>query len=163
MAVYIVVGLVVLAGLIMAYRTLGRGAAATVDPVALMRTVLTAAGADVAALDELATAMPLLPTPPSAIATARTLRRRFLALAQQLEGVDVAALDDAHAGTHALLAAALDELVWAASLCADENYGTGEGMRTAVSALRTHAGRCLQDAAPLLSTSAVAEEVERAP
>lgn len=163
MAVYIVVGLVVLAGLILAYRTLGRGAATAVDPVALMRTVLTAAGADVAALDELATAMPLLPTPPSAIATARTLRRRFAALAQQLEGMDVATLDDARAGTHALLAVALDELVWAASLCADENYGTGEGMHTAVSALRTHAGRCLQDAAPLLGTSVGAKEVERAP
>ncbi|HEX6539422.1 MAG TPA: hypothetical protein VF155_09600 [Candidatus Dormibacteraeota bacterium] len=163
MAVYIVVGLVVLAGLILAYRTLGRGTAATLDPVALMRTVLSAAGDDLAGLGELATATPLLPTPPSAIATARTLRRRFGALAQQLQGVDVVALDDSSAGAHALLAVAVDELVWAASLCADENYGSGDGMRAAVGALRTHAARCLQDAAPLLRASAVAEEVERAP
>lgn len=163
MAVYIVVGLVVFAGLVLAYRSLGRDTAAHVDPSALMRSVLTAAGGAASELDELTAAMPPLPPPPpSLLNSAKGLRRRLTGFSQQLEAVDVAALDESHAGAHALVAVAVDELMWAASLCTDEHYGAGDGMRAAADALRAHAGRCLQDAAPLLSASAVAEEVEGA-
>jgi hypothetical protein len=84
-------------------------------------------------------------------------------LSQQLEALDTSALDERSAGAQALIAVALDDLGWAAGLCAADSYATSDGMREAVSALRTHSGSCLQDATRQLAASVVAEEAERSP
>ena len=163
MVVYIIVGLVVLFGLVLAYRTFGGASSAAIDVHALLLTVLDGAHGAAAELTELAAAAPLIGLrSPGAPNPAKALRRRISGLAQQLETVDVASLDEADAGAHALLAVAVDELVWAAGMCADDAFGAGDGMRTAVVALRDHATRCLHDAAAILVRSAP-EEVERAP
>lgn len=164
MVVYVIVGLVVLAGLVLAYRTLGGASAAAVDARALLRAVLAGAHSAGAEVTELAAAPPLIgPRGPSAPNAAKAVRRRLTGLAQQLETVDVASLDERDAGAHALLAVAVDELVWAAGICADESFSASDGMRAAVVALRDHATRCLHDAARVLVPSAPAEEVEGAP
>lgn len=164
MAVYIVVGLVVLAGLVFAYRSFGRAAATRIDPATLLATVLDAADGAAAELDEIADAAPLAGARTSGSTTsAKTLRRRITGLAQQLETLDIPALDERSAGAQALVAVALDELAWAAGLCTADIYATTDGMRDAVGALRAHANRCLHDATLQLAASVVAEEVERAP
>lgn len=164
MIVYVIVGLVVLAGLILAYRTLGGASGAAPDGSALLLAALGAAQGAAAELSELAAAPPLAgPGGPSASNPARLVRRRLTGVAQQLETVDVMSLDEQDAGAHALLAVAVDELVWAAGICADDTFSASEGMRTASAALRDHATRCLHDAARILVRSAPAEEVERAP
>jgi hypothetical protein len=163
MVVYVIVGLVVLFGLVLAYRTFGGASSAAIDVHALLLTVLDGGQSAVAELGEIVTTPPLLGARgPSAPNPAKALRRRVTGLAQQLETVDVAAIDERDAGAHALLSVAVDELVWAAGMCADDSFSAGEGMRTAVVALRDHATRCLVDAARTLVRSAP-EEVERAP
>ena len=72
-------------------------------------------------------------------------------------------LDEHDSGAHALLAVGVDELVWAAGMCADDTFSASEGMRTAVATLGDHAASCLKDAARILGSSGLAEEVERAP
>lgn len=163
MVVYIIVGLVVLFGLVLAYRTFGGSSSAAIDVHALLRTVLDGAQRAAAELSELSVAAPLIgPRGPGAPNPAKALRRRLSGLAQQLETVDVAALDEDDGSAHALLSVAVDELVWAAGMCAGDTFSASEGMRTAVVALRDHATRCLHDAARMLVGSAP-EEVERAP
>lgn len=162
MVVYVIVGLVVLAGLVFAYRTFGGASGGAVDAGALLRRALGAARDAETELRELAAAPPLAGAGgPSAPNPARLVRRRLTGLAQQLETVDVMSLDEHDAGAHALLAVAVDELVWAAGMCADDAFSAGEGMRTAVAALESHATSCLDDAARILGPSP--EELERAP
>lgn len=164
MVVYVIVGLVVLAGLVLAYRTLGGASSAPVDGRALLLLVLAAAQSAAAELTELSRAAPLIGARrPAAPNPSNALRRRMLGLAQQLETIDVASLDEHDAGAHALLDVAVDELVWAAGICADDTFSASEGMRTANAALRDHATRCLHDAARILAQSAAVEEVERTP
>jgi hypothetical protein len=164
MVVYVIVGLVVLGGLVLAYRTFGGASAAAVDAPALLRTVLAAARPAATELHELSLAAPLIGARgPAAPNPAKVVRRRLSGLSLQLESVDVGSLDDRYAGAHALLAAAVDELVWAAGMCADDTFSASEGMRTAVAALDGHAASCLHDAGRILESSAPAEEVERAP
>ena len=164
MIVYVIVGLVVLAGLVLAYRTLGGASGGAIDAGALLLSALGDAHDAAAELSKLASAPPLAGAGgPSAPNPARLVRRRLTSLAQQLETVDVAPLDEHNAGAHALLAVAVDELVWAAAMCADDTFSTSDGMRTASAALRDHAIRCLHDAARILVRSAPGEEVERAP
>ena len=59
MVVYVIVGLVVLAGLVFAYRTFGGASGGAVDVNALLRRVLGDAQAAAAELGELAAAPPL--------------------------------------------------------------------------------------------------------
>ncbi|MBV8527377.1 MAG: hypothetical protein JOZ75_03590 [Candidatus Dormibacteraeota bacterium] len=164
MVVYIIVGLFVLFGLVLAYRTFGGAAAAAIDVAATLRAVLDAAQGAGRDLQHLSEAPPSLgaraagaPNP------AKALRRRLSGLSQQLETIDAACLDEHESGAHALLAVAVDELVWAAGMCADDTFSASEGMRTAVATLGDHARSCLGDAALILGSSAPAEEVERAP
>ena len=164
MVVYVIVGLVVLGGLVLAYRTFGGASGAAIDVGALLLRVLGDAHLGVAELSELAAAAPLAGARgPSAPNPAKALHRRLTSLSHQLESVDGVSLDERAAGAHALLAVAVDELVWAAGICADDSFGAAEGMRTASAALRDHAVRCLHDAAGILAQSFPAEEVERAP
>ena len=164
MVVYVIVGLVVLAGLVLAYRTLGGASGGAIDVSALLLRVLGDARLAAAELSELASAPPLAGARGQAAPNpARALRRKLTGLSQQLESVDVVALDERDSGAHALLAVAVDELGWAAGICADDTFGASEGMRTANAALRDHAVQCLHDAAGILAQSAPAEEVERAP
>ena len=164
MVVYVIVGLVVLAGLVLAYRTFGGASGAAIAVSALLLRVLADANNAVVELTELAAAPPLAGARgPSAPNPANAVRRRLTGLAQQLETVDAASLDEHTAGAHALLAVAVDELVWAAGMCADDTFSASEGMRTAVAALDAHATSCLDDAARLLVESSPSEEVERAP
>ena len=164
MVVYVIVGLVVLAGLVLAYRTLGGASSAPIDGRALLLLVLAAARTAAAELDELSLAAPLIGARgPAAPDPANALRRRMLGLAQQLETIDVASLDEHDAGAHALLAVAVDELVWGAGICAGDTFSASEGMRTANAVLRDHATRCLHDAARILVQSAPPEELERQP
>lgn len=164
MVVYVIVGLVVLAGLVLAYRTFGGASGGAIDVAALLRRALADANEAAAELSELAAAPPLAGAGgPSAPNPAKLLRRRLTGLTQQLETVDVMSLDEHDAGAHALIAVAVDELVWAAGICADDAFSAGEGMRTAVTALVGHATSCLHDAARILVRSAPGEEVERAP
>ena len=164
MVVYVIVGLVILAGLVLAYRTLGGASGGAIDVSALLLRVLGDAHGAAAELSELAGAPPLAGAGgPSAPNPARLVRRRLTGLAQQLETVDVMGLDEHDAGAHALLAVAVDELVWAAGICADDTFSASEGMRTANAALRDHATRCLHDAAQILVQSSPPEESERTP
>lgn len=164
MVVYIVVGLVVLAGLVLAYRTLGGADRAPPDARALLLPVLAAAHSAAAELNTLSAAAPLIgargPATPN---PAKALRRQMGGLAQQLETLDVASLDEHDSGAHALLAVAVTELEWAAGMCADDAFDSGEGMRSAVLALCGHAALCLDDASRILVESAPPEEVERVP
>jgi hypothetical protein len=164
MVVYIIVGAVVLLGLVLAYRTLGGASAAAIDVDALLRRVLAGAQDAATELDGIAAAPTLIGARPADAANpAKTLRRRLSGLAQQLDAVDMAGLDERESGVHALLAVAVDELVWAAGMSAAETFSASEGMRTAVAELRDHATRCLRDAAVHLEASVPAEEAERAP
>ena len=164
MIVYVIVGLVVLAGLVLAYRTLGGASGGQIDVRALLLAALGDAHDTAAELSHLADEPPLTGAGgQSAPNPARLVRRRLTGVAQQLETVDVASLDEQCASAHALLSVAVDELVWAAGMSADDAFSSGEGMRTAVAALVGHATRCLNDAGQILVRSAPAEEVERAP
>ncbi|MGH7687526.1 MAG: hypothetical protein ACREN2_12025 [Candidatus Dormibacteria bacterium] len=161
MAVYVIVGLVVLAGLVLAYRSLGRPAAVTIESAAVLRSTLTATERAASDLAELARAAPMIGADAGSEAgTAKALRRRLTGLSQQLELVDPHELDESDESAHALLEVSIDELSSAAGMCATDAYASSDGMRTAVSALLEHAGRCLHDAATLVAS---AEEVERAP
>ena len=163
MVVYVIVGLVVLAGLVFAYRTFGGASSGVVDVHALLLRVLGHAHLAAAELSELAAAPPLTSARgPAGPNPAKALRRRLTGLSQQLETVDIASLDERNSAAHALLAVAVDELVWAAGMCADDAFSSGEGMRTAVAALVGHATRCLSDAGQILVRSAPSEEIERA-
>jgi hypothetical protein len=164
-AVYVIVGLVVLAGLILAYRSLGGAAASrSVDPQLVLRVTLDGTRSAVADLEETVAAAPLLGARAvAAQGSARSLRRRLGGLGQQLAAIDAPSFDEPLATAHALLTVAVDELGWAAALCAGDSYAAAEGMRTAARALCAHAQSCLGDAAPLITASAAAEEVERSP
>ena len=146
MAVYIIVGLVVVAGLIVAYRSIGRPATKIVDPLAVLRAVLDAATASSATDSQDA---------------ARGARRRLEACAQELERVDASSLDEAGYGARAQLAVALDELVWWARLAEVGAEGSGLGMQRAAGALREDALRCLDDAGRTLAASETAKVRDR--
>ena len=163
MAVYVIVGLVVLAGLILAYRSLGGAAASrTIDPLVLLRAALDASRNAAADLEESAAAAPLVgPRAVAAQGAARALRRRLSGVGQQLLTIDPPTLDERCAAAHASLTVAVDELGWAAALCASDGYAAGDGMRAAVRTLCSHAVSCLDEAAPLLSVSTASEVVER--
>lgn len=162
MAVYVIVGLVVLAGLVLAYRSFGAPASQPIDPARLLRTALDTARTAAADVRESAAAAPLPGTRAAAAqADARALRRRLTGLGQRLEAIDVPALDEPGAAVHALLTVAVEELGWAAALCASDVYAAGEGMRTAAATLCGHATSCLDDAATLVESSALAEELDR--
>lgn len=164
MAVYVIVGLVVLTGLILAYRSLGGAAASRpIDPDPLLRAVLDRARTAAADLRENSATAPLPgPRAVAAQGTARALRRRLSGLGQQLATVDASALDERHAAAHALLTVAVEELGWAAALCASDGYAVADGMRTAATTLGGHATSCMDDAAGVLEESAPAEEVDSA-
>lgn len=163
MAVYVIVGLVVVAGLFLAYRMFGGAAASRpVDALLLLRTALDAGRTAAADLRESAATAPLLgPRAVAAQGTARALRRRLSGVGQQLLAIDAPALEEPAATAHALLSLAVEELGWAAALCGSDGFAAGDGMRAAADALVAHATSCLDDAAPLLDASAAAEEVER--
>ena len=162
MLVYILVGAVIVAGLILAYRTLGGTASRPVDPATALRAGLAAtAGASAELASLLDEGAPLGAGPAHPRGALIAMRRRLDAATQQLERVDAATLDDEPASAHALLVVAADELAWAVRLCAGSAYGTSQGMQQAADALRAHAAACLRDASALLETSARAEEVER--
>ena len=163
MVVYVIVGLVVLAGLVLAYRTFGGASGGAIDVHALLLRVLGDAHLAAAELSDLAAAPPLAGARGPAPNAAKVWRRRLTGLLQQLESVDVVSLDERESGAHALLAVAVDELGWAAGIGADDTFSASDGMRTAAAALRDHATRCLTDAARILGSSAPAEEVEGAP
>lgn len=161
MAVYVIVGLVVLAGLVIAYRSLGRPAAVTIDSAAVLRSTLASTEAAASDLADLAGVAPLIGArAASSAGNAKALRRRLTGLSQQLELVNPHELDERDQSAHALLEVSIDELGSAAGMCATDAYASSDGMRTAVSALLEHAGNCLQDATALVAS---AEEVERAP
>ena len=163
MVVYVIVGAVVLLGLVFAYRTLGGASAAAIDVDAVLRRVLAETQRSAVELDDLTAAPTLVGARATAAPNpAKVLRRRLSGLAQQLESIDVVALDERDSGAHALLSVAVDELVWAAGMCGD-TFSASDGMRTAVAALHDHATLCLRDAARLVEVSATAEEVERTP
>jgi len=145
-AVYIVIGLVLLAGLAAAYRSLGSVAAQVVDPASLMRAVL----------DGAATAAAL----PVTREAARVSRRRLEACAQQLEAVDEGALEGSAADARALLQTALDELGWWARICESEPHAAATGLRRACDGLREDALRCLDEAGRLLAAGSSSDSAE---
>ena len=146
MAVYIIVGLVVAAGLIVAYRSIGRPATRVVDPLVMMRTVLDTARAASAADSRDA---------------ARASRRRFEACSQELERIDASVLDERGYGARARLAVALDELMWWARLTEATAQDAGPGMRRAADALREDGLRCLDEASRSLAASDTPKVRER--
>ena len=164
MIVYIIAGVLILLGLVVAYRTLGAEAVQNVDPAALLRATLAAAEALERELDGvLAAGMPLDRNASSpARAAVHSVRRKLDGCAQQGARIDVAALRDTDADVHTLLGVALDELVWSARLAESEAFTSAQGMQRAVDELRRHASACLRDARTLLEPSAMAKEVERA-
>lgn len=160
---YIVAGVVILLGLIAAYRTLGGAAASEVNGTALMRSALSDA---TAVATELSSALqhPVIGAgqhPDPLRGAAAAWRRRSEGQAQQLARIDAAALDEPRAAAQALLAVAVDELAWAARLCAADAYASSEGMQAAAGVLCEHAHACLREAAALLGESGVAKEGER--
>ncbi|MBV8195019.1 MAG: hypothetical protein JOY80_05770 [Candidatus Dormibacteraeota bacterium] len=162
MVVYIIVGLVLLVGLVFAYRTLG-GAATHVDPLASLAAVMADAQRLADAMtssqhtaswgDRQTEGGQRAPLPARWRRTAEGAR-------QQLLQIDAVSLDETSSSAHALLSVAVDELSWAARLQTADAYRSSEGMQQAVDELLRHAGACLGDAAPLLRGSDVAKEVE---
>ena len=155
-------GAAILAGLVLAYRTMGGTATRQIEPGAALRASLTAASDLAAELRRtLAEGAPLGASPAGPVRGGlQALRRRLDATAQQLERIDVATLEEQPAAVHALIAVAVDELGWAVRLCAAPAYASSQGMHDAAGALQTHAAACLRDAAAALEPSAVAEEGE---
>ena len=152
-----------LAGLILAYRTLGGTAARPVDAGVALRAghdATAAASTELARILDEGAPPGGGPAHPGRTAL-QGLRRRLDAAAQSLERIDVTSLDEPRAGAHALIAVAADELGWAVRLCAAPAYGSSAGMQGAADALRAHAETCLRDGAALLDASAAPEEVER--
>ena len=137
MAVYIVIGLVVLTGLVVAYRSLGRAATQVADPLSTMNSVVDVAMTAAAT--------------PTAREAVRASRRRLEACVQQIEAVDAAPLEESAADARALIVVALDELRWWARLCESDAYSTGSGLQRASDALREDALRCLDEASRLLA------------
>ena len=146
MAVYIIVALVAVAVLWAAYRAFGSATAGPPDNAALLRQALRAQRDAEAALDASTPAKPVL----------RTLD----GIAQLLERVDAASLDDAGLTAHALLSSSNADLSWAAKLREAATSGSNPALREAADGLRDHARRCLVEAERLLP-SAAAEEVRR--
>jgi hypothetical protein len=142
-AVYIVIGLVVLALLVLSYRALGGSAVGAVDSPALLRSTAQ----DIAALGA---------HEPDG---ARELRRSLAGCAQQLERIETGALDEPGAEAHDLLTAAVQELTWAQRLRESGAHQTAGGMQRAVDELQAHARTCIDHAGLLLRTSGGSEEV----
>ncbi|MFN2582898.1 MAG: hypothetical protein ABR498_09185 [Candidatus Dormibacteria bacterium] len=154
MVAYIVLGVVFLAGLVVAYRMFGGSSTSDVDVAAVMRTAGGALLTLSADLEEW--------THEREPGTSSTLRRRAEAQAQQLERVDPVELDDAAARVHALLATAADELSWAARVCAAQGFAGSEGLQHAADVLIAHARSCLaQVTASAPAASGAAEERDR--
>lgn len=147
MAVYIVVGLLILAGLVVAYRSLGRPASEVVDPQQLMRIVLDAAREDATAA--------------SGRDALRSARRRIEACLQQLERIDVAAVDENGYAVRSRLVLALNELSWWIRLRESDSYVAGTGMARAAGVLHRDATARLDEAGRLLEASGVAKVGER--
>ena len=146
-----------------AYRTLGGSAARPVDADMALRAAFDATAAASSDLSRVLEAgAPLGGAPMNRQRGGlQALRRRLDGAAQQLERIDITSLDERHAGAHALIAVAADELGWAVRLGAAPAYGASAGMQQAADALRAHATNCLRDGGALLEASGAAEEVER--
>jgi len=145
-AVYIIVGLVVVAGLILAYRSIGRPATQIVDPLAVLRAVLDAAIAASAADSHDAS---------------HGARRRIEACAQQLETIDASSLDEAGDDARAKLAVAVDELIWWTRLSERGAQSPSPGIQRAAGALHEDALHCLDGAGRALASSEAAKVRER--
>jgi hypothetical protein len=146
-AVYIIVGLVILAGLVVAYRSLGRPATEVVDPTRVMRVVLDAAR-------DAAT------TAPGRDAL-RDARRRIEGCLQQLERIDVGSLDENGYAVKTRLVLALNELSWWARLRESDAYVADTGMEGAADLLHRDAAARLDEVKGLLESSGGAKVGER--
>jgi hypothetical protein len=139
---YIVIIVVVIAVLYGSFRALGGGA----EPVSAedYRGMLARIGSAAA---EAEPALDTIPAAGSAAEVAAALRKRLSAAREQLiqvawnqDGADRDRLDSARA----LLAAGLDDLLWACRIIESEGYRDNPGLQDAVTALRDHARRCLE-------------------
>lgn len=164
MVPYIIAGVVAIALLYGAYRTLGGSASQPVDSNLLLRAVAKAAEQGLHEVDTLLNRESTLAgrSAVQVASTAAAARRRVDGCSQQLQQVGTAELDDAAAAVHALLSVGLDELSWCVRLLQAPAYAAATGLQDAVAALRDHAGRCIAEASEALGGSARAEEVERA-
>ncbi|HXZ99221.1 MAG TPA: hypothetical protein VEK76_02615 [Candidatus Binatia bacterium] len=133
MAVYIGVFVVLVLGLLFAYRAMGAPASrppADLDP-----------GALAAALEE---ALGLLDTedPPASSGIHRA-RRLGSGVAQRVAQADPRP-DSEHASALGLLGAAADDCAWAARIMESSAYPGNPGLQAGARALLDHASRCLE-------------------
>jgi hypothetical protein len=154
MVVYVLIALVAVAVLVGGYRVLGGAAAHVVDPDALLRGACDGATQIAAVLSTAITAGGGGESG-QLLEVARSARRRIDGCAQQLERLDPAALEDhALAEAHALTAAALEALGWAARMCATPGYAANPSLQRAVDGLRGSADGLLAEAQRVLSPAA---------
>jgi hypothetical protein len=147
--VYVLIALAVVAFLYGGYRVLGGAAARVIDPDALLREARDSATRLALELsDAIAAGADAHGDGGRLAEAAQSVRRRIDGCAQQLERLDPAALE-AHdlVEAHALIAAAVEDLSWAARMCATSGYAGNPGLRRAVDELCESADRSLLSAA----------------
>jgi hypothetical protein len=147
--VYVLIALAIAAFLYGGYRVLGGAAARVIDPDALLREARDSATRLALELSEAIAAGADAHGDGGELAeAARSVRGRIDGCAQQLERLDPAALEEhALVEAHALTAAAVEDLSWAARMCATSGYAGNPGLQRAVDELRESADRCLLSAA----------------
>jgi hypothetical protein len=155
MVVYVLVALAALAILIGGYRVLGGAAVRVVDPASLLRDARETAVQIAAELSDAVTAGADARGAGGRLAeAARSARRRTDGCAQQLERLDPAAFDDtALVEAYAFTVAAVEDLGWAARICAAPGYASNPGLQRAADGLRGSADRLLDDARGALSSA----------
>ena len=138
-AIYVIAALAVVLFLLGAYRMMGAGATAEVNPHAILVAV-------VATATEAAQALDGTPGTGDGSGAAHAVRRRLEGCAQALEriaGIPVAAnLDDARTA----LGLAVDELSWSARLAEAPGYATDDALRDAGTTLRSRGSANLERA-----------------
>lgn len=136
-AIYVIAALAIVLFLLGAYRMMGAGATAEVDPKAILKAVLSTASDAAQALDG------TTGTGDDASAP-HAVRRRLDGCAQALEriaGIPVAgSLDEARTA----LGLAVDELGWSARLAEAPGYAGDDALRDAASTLRSRSSANLE-------------------
>jgi len=142
----VIAGLILLAILVAAYRSLGRHTAPVRDPRALLTTVL----------DTAAEAERSLRAPEDA--AERSVQRQLEGCAQTLELIEESELSDALVTARRLLAQGVGDLLWAARL-AERSGLTSAGLRDGFDALHAGGARCLDEVRAALAAASAAPEV----
>lgn len=154
MAVYVVVIVLLILLLVASFRALSGGEVLTEDDY---RTVLVSlAQFATERRNELEAALapgrPAAESPDPAVEVAAGARKKLAGYQQQLTRFEGA--PEQLASARALLSAAIEDLGWACRIVEPGSYWDNPGLQDAVTGLRRHAGRCLDEVAALLASPA---------